>query len=106
MSDFQAVAYDQACGMIRRKASAHVTLVTAPFPGMSMQVAGTLYVQEDGEHFAFAIDGGTGVSMSVVPFAEFGYEIPNGDGEPEALVCAMEGQEPGQQMLVWMLRFS
>ena len=105
MNEFETISYDQACGMIRRHVNKPVTVVTAPFPGMSMQVAGQLYVQEEGEHFAFAIDGGTGVSISVVPFAEFMFQIPKGSETPDALVCAMEGQDPGQEMLVWMLRF-
>lgn len=105
MSQFETISYDQACGIIRRHANKTASIVTAPFPGMSMQVMGQIHVQEDGEHFAFAVDGGQGISMSVVPFAEFTYQIPGGSETPDALVCAMDGQEPGQEMLVWMLRF-
>lgn len=105
MNDVETISFDQACSMIRRHVNTPVTVVTAPFPGMSMQVAGQLYVQEDGEHFAFAIDGGQGVSISVVPFADFVFQIPSGTSTPDALVCAMSGQEPGQDLLLWMLRF-
>ena len=104
MGEFETISYDQALGIVRRHADKEVALVTAPFPGMSMQCSGRLFVQ-DAEQFAFAVAAGEHLSFSVVPFPNCVYQIPSGAGELDALICAVPGPEPEQEIMMWMLRF-
>lgn len=105
MPDFQTISHDQALGIIRRHANDEATLVTPSLPGVSMQLSGRLYIQESADNFAFAIAAGDGLSVSVIPFPDFVFQIPAGDGEVDGLICAMNGPQPDQEVMMWMLRF-
>ncbi len=105
MDSFQTISYDQAKNLVRRHANGAVTLVTPSVPGVSVQMSGTLYVQEGEDQFAFAIAAGENLSVSVLPFPQGTYQIPEGEGDVQALVCAMGGSEADGDVLLWMLRF-
>lgn len=105
MPEFQTISNDQALGIIRRHANDEVTLVTPSLPGVSIQITGRLYTQETADNFAFAIAAGENMSVSVIPFADFVFQIPEGDGEVDGLICAMTGPQPDQEVMMWMLRF-
>ena len=102
LNAFENVSYEQAVSLIRQRAGRDVGLITSPFPGMSFQFAGTLFVQEEGQ-FAFAVASGEGISVTVMPFPEGVFQIPAGGGPVEALVAAIG--EPEQETMMWMLRF-
>jgi hypothetical protein len=105
MSSFENISYDQAVNLVRRHANAEVTLVTPSVPGVSVQLGGRLYVQEADEHFAFAVAASEQLSASVLLFRHCMFQIPESDGEVDALVCAMPGSESEGEALLWMLRF-
>src|SRR5262249_22257002 len=103
--DFEDISFDQATNVVRRHVGRNVTLVTPAVPGVSVQMSGTLYVQEGGDHFAFAVAAGEHLSASVLPFQHCHHQIPTREGAVEALVCAMPGDEGSGDVLLWMLRF-
>ncbi len=104
-AEFEEINYDQAVNLIRRHGNSLATLVTAPLPGMSFQLTGTLFIQE-GEHLAFAVAGSENVSFSVMPFPHFTYQIPTEQrASPSNLLCLLQGGEPDQEVMLWMLRF-
>jgi hypothetical protein len=105
VSDFDTISYDQAINLVRRHANAEVTLVTPAVPGVSMQLGGRLYVQDADEHFAFAVAANEQLSASVLLFRHCLFQIPQSEGEVNALVCAMPGPEDEGDALLWMLRF-
>ena len=103
MDEFENISFDQATSLLRRSAGREATLVTPSVPGVSLQVSGKLVVQEAGEHFAFGIAAAESLSVSVLPFPHCTYQIPAGEGDVGALICAMvEGE---QEMMLWLLRF-
>ena len=104
MNQFSTISYDQAVGLLRRHADGEITLVTAPFPGMSFQFTGTLFVQDDGP-FAFAVVAGENLSVSVMPFPECIFQVPSDQPEVEALVASIGGPDEGQEVMMWMVRF-
>jgi len=105
MDQFEAVSYEQAISLLRQHADKDVTLITAPFPGMSFQISGRLFVQEDGQ-FAFAVMADERLSVSVMPFRECLFQIPAGSGTVDTIICALGGPEPDQEVMMWMVRFA
>ena len=105
MNDFETISYDQAVNLVRRHANAEITLVTPSVPGVSLQLSGRLYVQDGAEHFAFAVAASEQLSASVLLFPHCLFQIPESEGEVNALVCAMPGPEDEGDALLWMLRF-
>ena len=103
MDEFQNISFDQATSLLRRSAGRDVTLVTPSVPGVSLQMSGRLVVQDGGEHFAFGIAATETLSVSVLPFPHCTFQIPQGDGEVGALICALSEGE--QEMMLWLLRF-
>jgi hypothetical protein len=104
-SSFQTISFDQAANLVRRHASGGATLVTPAVPGVSFQLSGQLYVQEGADQFAFAIAAGEHVSASVLLFAHCVFQVPEGEGAVDALLCALPASEGEGDALVWMLRF-
>jgi hypothetical protein len=103
MNEFQNISFDQATSLLRRSAGREVTLVTPSVPGVSIQLSGQLVVQDGGEHFAFGIAASESLSVSVLPFPHCTYQIPTGETDVSALICAMV--ESDQEMMLWLLRF-
>ena len=104
MDQFESISYEQAVSLLKRHADLDVGLVTVPFPGMSLEVSGSLFVQ-NAEPFAFAVVADERLSISVMPFPDCIFQIPKSEGDVPALVCAMPGEEPGSEVMMWMVRF-
>ena len=99
MSQFESVSYEQAVSLLRQHANEEAALITAPFPGMSLQVSGTLHVQE-GEQFAFAVLADESLSVSVMPIPGCTFQIPAGtSGEIDTLICSLSGPEMEQDII-------
>jgi hypothetical protein len=104
MDSFETISYERAVGVLRDHADSDVTLITSPFPGMSFQIGGTLFTQNE-EPFAFAVVADERLSVTVMPFPNCVFQAPAGKREIEALVCAFAGPEPGDEVMMWMIRF-
>jgi hypothetical protein len=105
MSEFESVSYEQAISLLRQHANGAVALITAPFPGMSIQVSGTLHVQE-GEQFAFAVLADESLSVSVMPIPGCTFQVPSpASGGVDTLICSLSGPDVDQEIMMWMVRF-
>jgi hypothetical protein len=104
MDSFETVTYEQAVNLLRRHADHDVTLVTSPFPGMSIQIAGQLFAQNE-EPFAFAVVADERLSVTVMPFPNCIFQVPSATPEVDTLMCAFAGPEPGDEVMMWMVRF-
>lgn len=105
MTEFDSVSYEQAVSLIRQHANGEAALITAPFPGMSIQINGTLHVQE-GEQFAFSVITDASLSVSVMPIPGCTFQIPKASGGPvDTLICSLAGPEMEQAIMMWMVRF-
>ena len=97
INEFENISYEQAISLLRQHSGEGATLITAPFPGMSLQVSGTLYVQ-DAEQFAFAVVADERLSVSVMPFPECIFQIPGGvSGPVDTIICAIGSPEEGRK---------
>jgi hypothetical protein len=105
IDSFETVTYEQAVTILRRHADQDVTLITSPFPGMSLQFGGTLFTQNE-EPFAFAVMADERFSVTVMPFPNCIFQIPSEKPEIDTLMCAFAGPEPGDEVMMWMVRFA
>jgi len=104
MDSFEVVSYERAVEALKHHADREVTLVTSPFPGMSLQIVGQLFTQNE-EPFAFAVVADERFSITVMPFPNCIFQAPSGSAEIETLMCAFPGPEPGDEVMMWMIRF-
>jgi hypothetical protein len=105
IDSFETITYEQAVSILRRHADKDVMLITSPFPGMSIQIGGALFVQNE-EPFAFAVVADERLSVTVMPFPNCIFQIPTGATDVDTLMCAFAGPEPGDEVMMWMVRFA